>query len=119
MSVSDPVERLIVECLIDSALGADCSVSVFDGEAFPLRRSRDPAAILAALGSTDEDRLVLHREGKRLGSILLIYGNGPDLISDVSWHAGTTYEGSWLDTVLTSALRVFELKRRGACCCEG
>lgn len=76
------VERQIVEKLLDDALTAGLSISVHDGEEFPLRNSTNKAAILEAMFSTDADGLHFSREGKPSAWVLLIYGNGPDLISD-------------------------------------
>lgn len=106
MSVFDPVEARIVEALVDSALGADCSISVNDGGSFVLAGSRDAQAILRCLGTTDGDVLVLRRAGKRIGSVTLIYGNGADVVADFSYPSGTPYEGSWLEAIIVSAEKV-------------
>ncbi|AXH77933.1 MAG: hypothetical protein [Microviridae sp.] len=108
MSVSslDPIEARILHCLVDSAIGADCTVSVFDGEAWVLTKSKDAAAIVAALGSSDFDVLLLRRNGDVIGSCKLIYGNGVDVLSDWTLPKGTVYEGSWLEAVIVSALKV-------------
>lgn len=106
MSIFDPVERRIIEALVDSALSADCSISVNDGENFVLSVSKDVKAILKCMGTTDSDILVLRRAGKRIGSVTLIYGNGCDVVSDYSYPSGTAYEGSWLEAIIVSAERV-------------
>jgi hypothetical protein len=90
------VEKLIVEAFLDEALTAGYSVTVFDCEEFTLKRSRDKASILAAMFTTDDDRLYLHKPGEapaenepsnRLlhyhGWVWFVYGNGGwDVISD-------------------------------------
>lgn len=103
MSICDGVEARIAWAVVDSALAADCSVSVWEGGDWALRSSRDLAAIVAALGSTDSDVLHLRRCGKRVGTITLIYGNGVDLISDCSWTPEVEYEGSLVEAIVESA----------------
>lgn len=106
MSILDRVEARIVEALVDSALGADCTISVNDGGAFVLALSKDAKAILRCLGTTDSDVLVLRRAGKRIGAVTLIYGNGRDVVADFSYPSGVPYEGSWLEAIIVSAERV-------------
>lgn len=87
MPIANQEERELVTHLIDRALEVGLTISVFDGEEYPLKRSRDKAVILETLGSTDSDSLVLRKpdqmaKDKPIGEILLIYGNGRDVISD-------------------------------------
>lgn len=80
---SEEIEDQIISELLDRALGRGWGVSVYDGEEVPLRRSHDKAAIIAAMRSTDSDQLHFKGvDGANLGCIVLIYGNGEDLISD-------------------------------------
>lgn len=84
------MERAIVRHLIRSVLArtdAEYSLSVFDGEAWPIIRSRDTAAIMAEIGACDEERLRILRgtpaEALGSGSVFLVYGNdGWDVIAD-------------------------------------
>lgn len=76
------VEQQIAGQLLRDALAAGYAISVHDGEEIAIRRSRDAAAIKEAMATTDEDVLVLFRDGQRIGSIWLVYGNGSDLIAD-------------------------------------
>lgn len=77
------VEQRIARRLVRSILHAGHTISVNDGEAFIVRRSRDRNAILAALCTTDSDTLVVRRaDGERIGFAMLIWGNGADLLSD-------------------------------------
>lgn len=105
-SLADPVEARIVRALVDSAVGAGCSVSVWDGEAWALRSSVCQPDILDAMASSDDDVVAFRRNGSLIGSVKLIYGNGEDLISDWTLPKGTTYEGSWLEAIVVSALKV-------------
>ena len=72
--------RVLVELMLDRGY----SVSVFDGEEWPLTHSRDKAAILGAMGSTDSDVLRLRDANRdRVADFTLIYGNGPgELVAD-------------------------------------
>lgn len=80
--------------LIDTLLARGCLLSVNDsfdgGGEWTVKRSTDRAVILAALGTTDGDLLVARgADGARLGSFMLIYGNGPgELVAD---HADNAF----------------------------
>ena len=81
--IRNPVERQIAEKIINDVLAAGAAISVNDGEVTTLARSRDKAAILAAMGTTDEDVIyIFPADGGPSGWVRLIYGNGADLISD-------------------------------------
>jgi hypothetical protein len=76
------IERKIVKRLIDTALAANCELSVYDGEErHPWTSSR--ADVLKNIMNTDEDVLHIRREGQHIGSVALIYGNeGWTVIAD-------------------------------------
>lgn len=81
----DTTELAIVYKLVDLILSNSWTISVWDGEAFPVKRSNNKKTIIEAMFSTEEDTLVLRNSaGEKVGSIYLIYGNGEDLISDHS-----------------------------------
>lgn len=75
-------ERALARTLVRKALARGYTVSVNDGEETVLMQSADERAIIAAMGSTDADTLIFALNGRRLGWVWLIYGNGEDLISD-------------------------------------
>lgn len=81
---ASPVERKIATALVDEILRRGYTISVFDGEETTLSKSNDREAIFDFLATTDMDTLRLYRGGMHEGSILLIWGNGEDLISDHS-----------------------------------
>ena len=76
------IERRIATRLIDTILGDDLNISVQDGEETTVSRSKDKAAIIAALASTDFDRLTVWSGAEKVGCIWLVWGNEDDLISD-------------------------------------
>lgn len=85
------VERAIVRMAVRSILLAapwGYTVSVWDGEEYALKRSRDLNAIMDEIGACDEEVLVVRRAdgeeaGARVGSLFLVYGNdGWDVICD-------------------------------------
>lgn len=95
------IERQIVERLVDDALAAGLVVSVYDGEEYAVKLSADRSAILKEIGETEEttlrfrDPLKLTAGNEALavvGSVLLIVGNGCDILSD------------WSDNYRTNAL---------------
>ncbi|MCF3643316.1 hypothetical protein LXM94_25515 [Rhizobium sp. TRM95111] len=88
------IERRIAKAAIGGLLDAGFFLSVYDGEEFALRRSRDAKAIAAVMGATDEESLLAYRPNpatdaaprwQRVGSVLFVYGNdGWDVIADYS-----------------------------------
>lgn len=83
-------ERLIVQQIIRSALERGLLVSTHDGAEWSLILSSDEKAISAEIGTTDEcslrfrDPKKLNANGKPevVGTVYLVFGNGPDVISD-------------------------------------
>lgn len=79
------IEKRIAKAVINAALAAGYTVSVCDGEDFPIKRSANAAAILASMFSTDGDALRLRKDGRYVGTVFLVYGNdGWDVIADHS-----------------------------------
>jgi hypothetical protein len=79
------IERRIATKLVNDALAAGYSISVYDGEEWALRSGKDAATVLAAMGSTDMDKLRFRdADDNIIGTVLLIWGNEDDLISDTS-----------------------------------
>jgi hypothetical protein len=94
----DPVEREIIDRVIDLALAADYSISVYDGEEYGVKYSKDKAAIIPEIAATDETTLRL-RSDTQVGYIYLIHGNGCDVLSDYS---------TCLDELLVPAIELAE-----------
>lgn len=88
----DVCEALIAGSILDQAASRGLLVSVFDGEEWAVRLSSDRAALDAAIGATGETMLVLRDPDNlddrgnpgRVGSVVLIHGNGADVIHDYS-----------------------------------
>lgn len=90
------VERAIVREAVQNTIermhheGRGYTISVFDGEDYPIRYSGDVDAIMAEIGACDEEHLVFRRTGvdgerPKVGSAFLVYGNdGWDVIADYS-----------------------------------
>ena len=89
------LERKIVGKIVEAALAEGNMLSVYDGEEYPIKRSRDYDAIMGAIMSTDEDVLrIRDADGNSLGSILLVYGNdGWDVVCDYSGELSSMMEG--------------------------
>ena len=82
----DPVERKIINRVIKQALANGWLISVFDGEEYPVKYSREYGKITAEVAATDETRLVIRAADRaKLGTVLFIHGNGEDVLSDYSW----------------------------------
>ncbi len=88
------IEKLIAKQCVANLLKAGYAISVFDGEEVTLKSSTDRKAIMAALATTDEDKLFTYKTDEPASFVHLVWGNGCDLISDY----GVSLEG-----VLTKA----------------
>lgn len=74
--------------LIGDILARGYSISVNDGDGWPIKQSRDPDAIFEAANGVFEAWLKIHDEaGASLGIIAIVFGNDPsELIADYSWN---------------------------------
>lgn len=73
--------------LVRIALAKGYAISVYDGEEWTVKQSTDRMTVLQALATTECDTLRFRKDGEKLGSMLLIYGNatdGSELIADYS-----------------------------------
>lgn len=78
-------EKKIRNKVIRALLAGGNTVSVYDGEAWALKRSANFKEIVEATWSTDTDVLrARDKDGNHLGDVTLIYGNDIDLIHDWS-----------------------------------
>lgn len=75
-------ERRIVGKLVQDALAHGYSLSVWDGGEMTVVESTDPDEIYKALATTDSDSLYIHTRAKNPPAVVLIWGNGVDVISD-------------------------------------
>lgn len=86
-------ERAIAALIVSELISSGYALSVYDGEEWALKQSRDAGEVCAALASTDADviraRVAGDSEWVRVGSVTLIWGNGRDLLSDWSWSQDT------------------------------
>lgn len=77
-------ERRIVRSVIRALFDAGYRLGVHDGEEQTLKGSASERDVLSAMFTTDEDYLVVERDGKWFGQVRFIYGNGLDVASDWS-----------------------------------
>jgi hypothetical protein len=78
-------EAQIINRILSAALAHGGKVSVYDGEEWALKQSTDRAAIQAEVAATDMTTLRLRdAKGDTVGSVLLVHGNGADVICDYS-----------------------------------
>lgn len=77
------IEREIVTALVRQGLREGYTISVSNGgPGYEIRQSADEAAIMAALFATDDEHLYYHKDGKRVGWVWLVHGNGWCVIAD-------------------------------------
>ena len=89
-----PSTERTLDVLLDIAIDNGMLVTVHDGEAIALRRSNDKAAIVEAMFSVDEERLIFyqgpHDDGEKLGVMLLVHdraNRGLDFVNDTGGEA--------------------------------
>lgn len=88
------IEKQIVRKVIKDAIEAGFSLTVYDGEEYVLTGSRDSAAVLRAMFSTDEDTLYF-RSVSKVGWVHFVYGNdGYDVISDHTTNLSDLLSGA-------------------------
>jgi hypothetical protein len=83
MTVNE-MENGIANKIIDDALASGYTVSVYDGEEWPVKRSSNKDEIISALNSTGIDQLKFRdSSGEYVGVCALIWGEcGYDLVND-------------------------------------
>jgi len=87
-------EAAVARRLVRAALTSEWTVSVNDGEEWTVKRSTDFNEIIDALATTGADSLqISDKEGKKMGSLYLVYQNGPgdELIADYSDNESMEY----------------------------
>lgn len=89
-------EKLIVGKLVTDLLAAGLHLSIWNGGDEPeLDHSTDAAAIFAALAASDQDEVICYDLTKRrMGWILLIWGNDCSVISNYNTSLETLLAGA-------------------------
>jgi hypothetical protein len=75
-------EKLIVGRMVTDLLAAGYKLRVYDGEEYATGWTADAATIYSALSSTDMDRLDATKDSRTAAWVMLVWGNGTDVISD-------------------------------------
>lgn len=96
------LEEKVAGKVVRALLAAGYFVSVHDGEAFTLSKSRDAKALIAALFTSDDDRLFVRTAPgeAHFGWVWLVYGNsGWDLVSDYTTNLEAALKPvfAWID----------------------
>ena len=96
---AEPSTERTLDVILDIAIDNGMLVTVHDGEAIALRRSGDKAAIVEAMFSVDEERIIFyegpHGDGEKLGVMYLIHDHanrGLDFVNDTF---GEKVEAVW------------------------
>ena len=88
----DDTERAIAALIVSELVALGYALSVYDGEAFTVKKSQDARVVCAALASADDDTIRAEFNGARAGWVQLIWGNGNALLSN--WGTPPNGEGS-------------------------
>jgi hypothetical protein len=79
------MDEAIVRQVVATAIAAGYVLTVFDGEEYPIKECGDAEKVFAAMRATDDDRLDIMKDGRRIGWVYFVYGNtGWDVICDHS-----------------------------------
>lgn len=82
-------EAKIINAIIKSALELGYSISVCDGEEWPLLQCPDEDLIKQEIGNTEETILVFYECEEQIGSALLIHGEEEQVIGDYTDNLAT------------------------------
>lgn len=82
--INNATEVRIAKSIVHRLLNSGYQLRVNDGEETVTPITKDLNTIFAAMASTEMDYLLAYKDGKRVGSVMLIWGNGEDLLSDCS-----------------------------------
>lgn len=79
------VETKIIRAIATKVVENNYTISVFDGEEYPVKKSGNVEDIMSAVGATDETTFRIRNEGgETIGFIYFVHGNGEDVVSDWS-----------------------------------
>src|SRR5262245_53509291 len=99
-------EGRIIGTLLDHAIASGYSLTVFDGEDYACCNRRDADDVLRLMGATDEEIVVLRRDGIHVADVTLIYGNEPyEVVADYASNDLNAFE-AWLAPVTAEAKAV-------------
>lgn len=77
------VERVIIQEILGAADARFLSVSLWDGEEWAVKATRDFAKVKAVIGATEESALRFRdADGEDVGTVKLYHGNGSDVVGD-------------------------------------
>jgi len=94
MRAVNAIERQIARFMIRELLRAGYKLGVNDGEETVLKHCASAKQVFNAMFSTDEDRLLVYRNGKPDGWVYLVYGNdGFDVINDYTTNLESVMDG--------------------------
>lgn len=104
----DPTEGQIIRHLIDIILAkGGAEIRVYDGEGYATAWTRNIGTIRSCIATTEVTVLETRIAGKEVGDIILIHGNGEDVISDMQWSKSTpeseTLMNQWCDVAMVTA----------------
>ena len=96
----DTIERNKILQILKDALTAGYTISVFDGAEVCIEKSDNILEIFRSMASTGQDILTFFK-GEAKGCVLLIYGNGRDIISNYT-------DNTAIDKLLENAMNISE-----------
>ena len=84
------MERRMASALVKACLRRGLAITIDNGEDKPVVKGTKYREIMNNLWQTDEEHIILHKNGKRHGWFFLVYGNdGWDLVSDYAINDDT------------------------------
>lgn len=104
------IERTIVRRVVKDALAAGYTLSVDDGgDEYAVENTTSYRAVMDALMNTDDDKLILRKDGKG-GKVWFVYGNsGWDVICDY-----TTSLEALIEPLMAAGGLIDKMERRAS-----
>lgn len=93
------IETAIIRALCQGLIDEGYTLSVHDRQDEVVSDSQDVDALLNAMFSVDEEFIIVRQAGKYTGNLMLVHGNGQDVLAD--WSAR-------LDDVVSAVLDQLE-----------
>lgn len=90
------VEKRIVRRVVADALAAGYALNVNNGGDGPelSQPTTKRRTILKELFATSDEHLLCYKEGKRVGWVYFVYGNGTDVVSDNTTNLDGVLKGA-------------------------
>ncbi len=99
------IEMYVAMKVVEALIKAGYKVGVHDGEETTVRNSDNLDEIKKALFTTDEDYLLVYKNGKKMGWVFLVWGNVEYVVSDYTVNLGYVLDSMDFDNIALEAVK--------------